>query len=326
MSPRVAKRAGPATAVAGPARGTGRARIFFLFLDGVGVGRMDGTENPFFSMPLPGFESLLGGPMMSLGNSSRTTRRSSARPIDANLGIGGLPQSGTGQSAILTGENTAKIVGKHFGPYPHTSLRPVLAKKNIFSRISGIGRSPAYLNAFPRQYTEHLRAHPGRAGAISLAWRSGGGTLNGEAELAAGRALSSDFTAEGWGRLGYTGVPVISPRSAAGVALRSLDDHDFVFFEYYLTDHAGHGRSRSAAAEILAVLDAFVAAFLEGMDDDRHTLIVTSDHGNFEDLSTKRHTRNPVPFICAGAGHERLTAGVRDLTDIVPALLKYFSG
>ncbi len=326
MTRRLAKPAAPSTGTATHARRARPGRIFFLFLDGVGIGRNDGTVNPFFTMPLPGFESLLGGPMISLENPSRKNRRSSVRPIDATLGVAGLPQSGTGQCAILTGENAAKILGRHFGPYPHSSLRPLLAETNMFRRISEIGRSPMYLNAFPRQYEEHILSHPARTGAISLAWRSGGRTLNGAAELSAGRALSSDCTAEGWAGLGYPGVPVLSPGVAAGTALRALSDHDFVFFEYYLTDHAGHGRSRKAAADILSVLDAFVGGFVAGMDPRAHTLIVTSDHGNFEDLSTKRHTLNPVPFICAGAGHERLAAGVRDLTDIVPALLDYYSG
>ncbi len=326
MTPRDAKPANPITAIARRGNARRRGKIFFLFLDGVGIGRKDGPENPFFSMPLPGFESLLGGPMISLGMPSRTNGHSSVRPIDARLGVGGLPQSGTGQSAILTGENAAKILGRHFGPFPHSSLRPLLQEKNIFRRLSGLGLSPMYVNAFPRQYEEYIREHPFRSGAISLAWRSDGRALNGSAELTAGRALSSDCTAEGWGRLGYPGVSVLTPGAAAEVALRVLAGHDFVFYEYYLTDHAGHGRSRKAAAEILSVLDAFVGGFLAGLDHRTQTLIVTSDHGNFEDLSTKQHTLNPVPFICAGRGHKRLSADVRDLTDIVPALLDYYSG
>jgi hypothetical protein len=301
-------------------------RMLFIFLDGVGIGRRDAAVNPFFSMPLPGFEALLGGPMVSIGRPSRRTARSSVRPIDATLGVEGLPQSGTGQSAILTGENAALLLGRHFGPFPHSSLRGLLGEKNVFRRLEEAGRSTMYLNAFPLQYINHIANHPGRTGAFSLAWRSNGRPVNGPADLIAGRALSADCTAEGWARLGYPDVPVLTPAEAAATALRVLAKHDFVLFEYYLTDHAGHGRSRVEASSILATLDGFVGALAAGIDPARETIVVTSDHGNFEDLTTRRHTTNSVPFIAAGLGHERLTRSVRDLTGIVPAILGYFSG
>jgi hypothetical protein len=240
--------------------------------------------------------------------------------------VEGLPQSGTGQSSILTGENAARLLGRHFGPFPHSTLRGLLGEKNIFRRLEERGRSATYLNAFPRQYVEHAERHPGRTGAISMAWRSNGRPLNGPDELAAGRALSADCTAEGWVRLGYPEVPVLTPAAAAATALDVLRGHDFVLFEYYLTDHAGHGRSHRGASAILGTLDGFVGALARGLDPGRETLVITSDHGNFEDLSTRRHTTNPVPFIAAGLGHDLLTRSVRDLTGIVPAILDYFSG
>jgi 2,3-bisphosphoglycerate-independent phosphoglycerate mutase len=303
-----------------------RGRMLFFFLDGVGIGKRDPVNNPFFSMPLPGFESLLGGPMVTIGRPSRRTAASSVRPIDANLGVGGLPQSGTGQSTILTGENAARLLGRHFGPFPHSGLRGLLGERNVFRRLEERGRSTMYLNAFPRQYTEHVEKHPGRTGAISLAWRSNGRPVNGPAQLIAGQALSADCTSEGWLRLGYPEVPVLSPAAAAATALDVLSRHDFVLFEFYLTDHAGHGRSHREASPILGTLDAFVGALAGGLDPGRETLVITSDHGNFEDLSTRQHTTNPVPFIAAGLGHDRLTRSVRDLTGIVPAILDYFSG
>jgi 2,3-bisphosphoglycerate-independent phosphoglycerate mutase len=302
-----------------------RGRMLFFFLDGVGIGRRDPLRNPFFSMPLPGFGALLGGPMVSIGRPSRRGTRSSVRPIDATLGVEGLPQSGTGQSSILTGENAPRLLGRHFGPFPHSGLRPLLAERNVFRRLEESGRSTKYINAFPRQYAEHAAKHPGRIGAFSFAWRSNGRPLNGPAELIAGAALSADCTSEGWARLGYPDVPVITPSQAASVALDVLSRHDFVLYEYYLTDHAGHGRSHKEASAILATLDEFVGSLARGLDPLRETLVVTSDHGNFEDLSSRQHTTNPVPFIAAGRAHERLTASVRDLTGIVPAILDYFS-
>ncbi len=48
------------------------------------------------------------------------------------LGVEGLPQSGTGQTSIFCGVNASKIVGKHFGPYPYSTLIPIIKEKNIF--------------------------------------------------------------------------------------------------------------------------------------------------------------------------------------------------
>jgi bisphosphoglycerate-independent phosphoglycerate mutase (AlkP superfamily) len=119
---------------------------------------------------------------------------------------------------------------------------------------------------------------------------------------------------------------VLTPAEAAAAALAVLAKHDFVLFEYYLTDHAGHGRSRLEASSILATLDGFVGSLAAGIDPARETLVITSDHGNFEDSTTRRHTTNPVPFIAAGLGHEWLARSVKDLTGIVQAILEYFSG
>lgn len=312
---------------AGATRAGGRGgRMLFFFVDGVGIGRRDPRSNPFFSRELPGFEALLGGPMVSIGRPSRRGRFSSVTPIDATLGVSGLPQSGTGQVAILTGENAPALLGRHFGPFPHSTQRRLLAERNVFRRLGDLGLRTAYLNAFPEQYLDHVARHPGRAGAISYAWRSSGRPLNGAEELSAGEALSADCTSEGWARLGRPEVPVISPAKAARVALDALSRNDFVMYEYYLTDHAGHGRSRVEAASVLGTLDGFVGTLAGGIDPSRETVIVASDHGNFEDLSTRAHTLNPVPFIAAGRGHDRLTSRVGALDHILPAILDYFSG
>ena len=55
------------------------------------------------------------------------------------------------------------------------------------------------------------------------------------------------------------------------------------------------------------------------------TLLITSDHGNLENPSTKGHTYHPVPLIVWGPGapyfHE-----VTDLTGVTPAILAYLQG
>jgi len=53
-------------------------------------------------------------------------------------------------------------------------------------------------------------------------------------------------------------------------------------------------------------------------------LLITSDHGNLEDLSTHHHTLNPAPALLVGAPEMRrsFTQGLKDLTDVAPAILR----
>jgi len=299
-------------------------RLFFLFLDGVGIGRPGDASNPLATVPMPVCDRVLGEGIFQPGEDTRPDPGVTARAIDATLGIGGLPQSGTGQTAILTGENAPALLGRHFGPYPHSTLRTTLGAENIFRQLSVRGRSCAYLNAFPARYFSHLERHPNLEGAFPAAWRMAGNNLNTAEELMAGKALSADCTSRGWGRLGYPLVPVVTPETASDVVMRVLDGTNFVFYEYSFTDHAGHGRRGAAPEVILPMLDRFIGSVAEKIIAGGHAMLITSDHGNLEDLSTKTHTRNPVPFICAGAGHAKLAGGVDDLTGIRRAVLAFF--
>ena len=53
-------------------------------------------------------------------------------PTDPIMGVKGLPLSGTGQTLIFCGVNASKIIGQHFGPYPYSTLLPIIKEKNIF--------------------------------------------------------------------------------------------------------------------------------------------------------------------------------------------------
>ena len=102
-------------------------RILVLFLDGVGIGPDDPDRNPFLQAKLPAFRGLWGGRVPTLSDPAPAGSRGVAFPMDATLGVEGLPQSGTGQVALLTGRNAPRIFGRHFGPWPPVSLRPLLA-------------------------------------------------------------------------------------------------------------------------------------------------------------------------------------------------------
>jgi len=301
-----------------------RPHLFFLFLDGVGVAPPGAPGNPFGEFTMPATGRILGERVFHMAEGTRTAGGVNVAAIDATQGVAGLPQSGTGQTTILTGENAPAILGRHFGPYPHSTLRPLIREKNFFHALTLRGLTCAYLNAYPRQYFDYLGRHPNLTGAFPTAWRMAGNSLNTGAELTAGRALSADCTSEGWRRMGYTDVPVISPEQAADVAVRVLGETDFVMYEYYLTDHAGHGRAGARIDVILPMLDRFIASLAEKIMAMGHALLITSDHGNLEDISVKTHTLNPVPLVTTGPRLRELATGVRDLTGIRGVILGHF--
>ena len=72
--------------------------------------------------------------------------------------------------------------------------------------------------------------------------------------------------------------------------------------------------------------DEVLAGVLKTWDWDRGQIIITSDHGNVEDLGVRTHTLNPVPTIFIGREHARLAKRVRDLSDIAPAVTDYLIG
>ena len=303
-------------------------RLLMVFLDGVGIGPDDPRTNPLVAARLPALRSLLGGKVPTLNGSLPGGPRTALVSVDATLGVEGLPQSGTGQTALLTGENGAKMVGKHFGPYPYSTLRPLLADRSIFRRVREAGLESRFANAFPQRYFDYIERRPTRVTAITYAAVSSGVPLLRAESLADGNGISADITAEGWRGMGYAHVEPIPPRESGRRLARLLDRFHFVLFEYWKTDHAGHSENFAEAVDALQRLDGLLEGVVTAMDPDRDLLVITSDHGNVEDMSTKSHTRNPVPALFHGHGAhgaaERLAGDGRattDLTHVTPLLV-----
>ena len=298
--------------------------VLMLFLDGVGIGHKDSHNNPFFATTLDTFSRVLGGTMPHLRKAHLSSWFATLAPVNATLGIAGLPQSGTGQTSLMTGVNAARHIGKHFGPYPYSSLKPVIQERNIFRQLHTMGKKVFYVNAFPRQFFEHIRSTKTRTTAITMSWMLSGFTLNDDKVLATGKALSADITSERWNALGYPDMPVLTTQGAGRRLVELAKQHDFVLYEYYFTDHAGHSQSISEARQVLQKLDGLLEGILSTFDHEKMLLLITSDHGNLEDLSTKTHTRNPVPLLCVGTKHRQVADRVKNLTHVTPAIVQLF--
>ncbi len=293
-----------------------RPHVTFVFLDGVGLGPA-GPENPLATLRLPAFERLAGGQRWTTEADALAEPDHVFRPLDATLGLDGLPQSGTGQASLFTGVNCAARAGRHWGPYPHSTSKPVIAAKNLFVRLHEAGRRGAFVNAYPDRFFRFAEAR-NRWTVTTLCCVEAGVPLRREADLRAGAALTADLTGAAWPEHLGLDTPVISEAEAGRRLARLSREADLTLFEYFLTDKAGHSRDPARAAAVLLALDAFFGALLDALGPDG-LLVVTSDHGNIEDLATKSHTRYPVPLAALGPGAGAF-AGAASLTDVTPAL------
>ncbi len=300
-------------------------KLLFVFLDGVGLGPDDPDVNPFAGAEMPHLQALLGGRRMLAQSAPYHGARASLLALDACLSVEGLPQSATGQAAILTGQNVPALLGYHYGPKPNPPVAAFLRNGNLFNQLKQRGRRSVFLNAYPPRYFEAIHSGHRLYSAIPLAVTSAGLALKTAADLHAGQALAADFTAQGWRDvLHLADTPVITPFQAGARMTEIAAQHDLTFFEYWLSDYAGHRQEMPQALSLLATLDDVLSGILHAWQDDQGLVLITSDHGNLEDLSTRRHTRNPVPAILIGSSQLRrdFSAGLNSLADLAPAICR----
>ncbi|MFB6247242.1 MAG: alkaline phosphatase family protein [Salinibacter sp.] len=293
--------------------------ILFFFVDGVGLGSPS-ASNPLSDAETPGLRRLAGGQPWCRPFAAREGDATLVRSLDATLEVEGLPQSGTGQASLLTGVNCAAIVGRHFGPYPHSTTHAALDRHNLFRRIRALGPSAlpvTFANAFPPQYFDAARR---RATVTTYCCNAAGVTLRDLSALRDRRAVAADLTGASWReRLGLD-VPDRSPSEAAEVLLSTARRHSFTLFEYFRTDKVGHGRTDTPPGIVVGDLDRVFEALLDRLDPRTDTLLVTSDHGNLEDMTHTQHTRNPVPLLVHGWAAPYFEQAT-DLTDVAPAVV-----
>jgi len=108
------------------------------------------------------------------------------------------------------------------------------------------------------------------------------------------------------------------------ILARAAESYDFILFEYFQSDKAGHSADMALCRAELTKLEEFVDAALEACPPGT-LLVVTSDHGNLEDLSTRRHTTNPVPLMAWGPDAAEFVAGIARLDQVTPALVSRHS-
>ncbi|MBN1153569.1 alkaline phosphatase family protein [candidate division KSB1 bacterium] len=291
--------------------------ILFIFIDGIGIG-LRNHHNPCGSPDLRLFNNYL--------DESRNTplpANGSITYLDANLNTDGLPQSATGQTSIFTGQNAAAYLGYHKSGFPNERLRDLLERESLFVKLKEAGHSPVFINAYRSTFFELGPEKLLRYLSVTSIqnWKAGC-TFFSMDDLLNEQSIYHDFTNQELIQKGYN-VPVFTPERAAAIASRFLDSHQFVLYEYFKTDRAGHRQHAKEAATLLRELEEFLLSLLEAIDLGRHTVILTSDHGNIEDLSIKTHTRNPVPFMVWGNQQRYLIDSISSLVDIRDKIFNY---
>lgn len=294
--------------------------VIFLFIDGVGLGKAD-DANPFTQSAYRGFSAMAGDQQFTEKAAEQTETNHLFKFIDARLGVEGLPQSGTGQTALFTGQNAPKEIGKHFGPFPHSGIKPFIKKQSLFIKAKKQGKSCTFMNAYPEIFFRKARKR-NRWSCTTLMTKSADILLNTTRQVKEGKALTAKLTQQAWREQLDIDVPEISPEHAADRLLEQAERYDLLLHEYYLTDKAGHSQELDRAAGFLNTYDRFLWHLIQNKSTDT-TIVLSSDHGNVEDLSVKTHTLNAVPLFVYGPGAPSFIRAKR-ISDVTPAILDTF--
>jgi 2,3-bisphosphoglycerate-independent phosphoglycerate mutase len=308
--------------------GEDRPKVALLFIDGVGIGHRDPANNPLarHHFLLSQFDDGTGEPLPS----------GKLFAADTTFGVPGRPQSASNQTAILTGAPAPQLIGRHVLGFPNGELRALLRERSIVRRLSESGRTATFANCYPAGYLDALglarrpsrepdvtlspaAARRIRPSATTLAMAAGGVALRTLDDARSGTGLTNDIDGKRARTRGFE-VPLRTPEEAAAVFLRISLEHDFTLFEHYLADEAGHARDWERAEESLSAFDRFARAVVASRHSGLEVLIC-SDHGNVEDLTTRGHTLNRVAVMHFGESRQ-IEPAPGDVSDVGRLILR----
>jgi len=303
-------------------------RVLFLFIDGIGLGPKDSAHNPFAVARMPNLKGVLEGRTVTMESVPYDGAQATLLGVDACLGVDGAPQSASGQAALLTGRNVPAETGGHYGPKPNPPIASILKESNIFDAVTKQGGKAALLNAYPPRYFEMIESGRRLYSAIPLAVTAAGIDLMTAEDLQEGRAMSVDFTGEGWvAQPDFPPAPVYESHEAGLMLAEISESYDLTWFDFWPSDIAGHKGSMGDAVDLLEAFDDMLGGLLKAWEEREDLIVLTSDHGNMENLSIRGHTRNLVPALLVGPADARdqFSKDLKDLTDFAPAILAAIS-
>lgn len=299
-------------------------KLILFFIDGLGLGQDDPVNNPMRNL----FTELMSGEKLISRDKPLFFPGGVLVPTDAFLGVPGIPQSATGQTSLFTGINAQKHIGLHLSAYPDSELKKLIEEHSLMKVLGSRGISTTAANLYSQEF--FLKRKNSRRNLFpvsTLTIKASGGRFRYLEDYEAGMAVFADITNELIRKRGYR-IDLIKPERAAANMLNILAGHEFVFFEYFMTDLYGHKQNVEELIKCRDVLDRFVKTLRDGIDSMNTGILVVSDHGNAEDVNTLVHTANMVPalFFTENRRDQELFAGrVKNLTDVYHAVLNYFN-
>jgi len=281
-------------------------KVLYIFIDGIGL-RPPAPDNPIHSGNCPALCTLI--------------ERHSV-PIDACLGVKGLPQSATGQTTMFTGVNASQHMGRHCEGFPGPTLKRVIQNNNLFMELTRKKVRCRFADAYMIDNIDDLVPRRFKSVTTVMALTEPK-TIATQFDLLENQAVSHDITRAHLREKGHD-VPLIEPHQAAEHLIQVARANDFTLFEFFLSDLAGHSRSYETACNTLAMLDKFLDVVVALCKATNMLLIITSDHGNIEDMGTHGHTRNQVPLLAVGPKSEQILTNAKSLIQITPRILRVF--
>lgn len=288
-----------------------KTAVLLFFIDGLGLGGRVET-NPLFTAkdiePLANFQNF----------ERKIIYDGVLTATDPRMGVEGRPQSASGQTTILTGINAPQFLGHHKQGFPNAALREVIKENSIFLQLKRLKIEPnVFANAYTPQFYEQTQRWKS---ATTCAVEAADLPFRKLPDLLGRKAVFHDFTNRGLRERGFD-VPLFSPADAAEILADLTKTHRFALYEHFITDKIGHDRDFQRAKIHLPQLAAFIRETLLKIDLDATTVILTSDHGNIEDLSIRNHTLNDVPTIVWGRRKDEISRQIKTLADITPAIV-----
>lgn len=292
-------------------------KFIYIFLDGIGLAPAS-SFNPFSLVEaLPYLNGRLNGSL--LAGHEVYQPQLLFKPIDACLGIKGRPQSATGQTALYTGRNASAFLGRHLTGFANGSLRILIEESGIFKQVKALGGRVTSANVYSPAYFQAIEDRKIRYSVGVLLSLTAEVRFRMPADYWQGEAISWDITNRYTGERGSM-LPVISSQEAGKRLAYIAREHEVTLYESYLTDYVGHSQDLAQAQTVLQDVDGLIEGVLENMDSET-TLVISSDHGNLENLETRLHTLNPVPLFVFGKGAVWF-ADVDSIMGITPIIIK----
>lgn len=287
-------------------------KVIFIFIDGIGIGNKDKGINPIYAASTQVLSKLIDDARFK---------------ADASMGVPGLPQSATGQTAIFTGLNAPAALNRHLSGQPTITLKKLIYKVNIFGELKKMGLKVTSANVYREEYLRNMldsKDRRNRPSVTSVMGMAEGIEFRTVRDFISHNGVYHDITGERLKESGYD-VKVITPEEAAENLYSLSRRYDFTMYEHFITDIAGHKFEMDEAIKVVESLDGFLSKLVDMMDfNGGDVLIIASDHGNLEDISVRTHTMNKVPVIVKGKGADRAEKEVDSLVDIMPFILELF--